>query len=128
MTKEEKIKEAWGQDYSKAVREDGWSTIKPLNIDLFDVKTEICRDVYPNDSERKIYRPKSLQGVEHNNGWVKLESEDDLPKNEDGLYSLTHIDKDGYLPAESYYILEKFWRSGTITHYQPIEKRQPPIY
>jgi hypothetical protein len=26
------------------------------------------------------WRPKSLDGIENNNGWIKIESKDDLPK------------------------------------------------
>lgn len=39
------------------------------------------------DCEPSRWRPISLQGIEHNNGWIKIESEEDLPK-EVGTYDV----------------------------------------
>lgn len=79
-TKEEAIKEAWGADYNKMIRDNGWSTTEPKNKEGFDEKEEFCTDIYKNDSTRFIWRPKSLQGLEDNNGWICIKSESDLPK------------------------------------------------
>lgn len=119
MTKEEKIKEAWGY-FGGEVDDNGWRLIQSKFINkVKNIEISGCG---------KYYRPKTLQGIEDNNGWIKIESEDDLPKDIYGLYNLTHIERDNFLYAETYYILYSFWRSGTVTHYQPIEKPKPPIY
>ena len=82
---------------------------------------------YKNDV---FFRPKSLQGIENNNGWVKIESEKDLPK-ESGLY----FGKDYEFGTDmTFFDFEtKEWEDSNgyllnITHYQPIEKPKPPIY
>lgn len=78
-------------------------------------------------------RPKSLQGIENNNGWIRIDSEDDLP-NEKGDYWVIWDGK----------IVIQYWHSSDnsyadtqkqnsdwmkiVTHYRPIEKPKPPIY
>lgn len=51
---------------------------------------------------------------QNNNGWIKIESEEDLPKD----YDTQHFD------------LYTHSTNNIITHYQlkPIEKPKPPIY
>lgn len=124
MTKEEKIKEAWGKlmpDYTSIDLVNGWSlgTFLPEKVDfsLFDtVGTKIGYFI----------RPKSLQGIEDNNGWIKIESEDDLPKEGD----LFWVMKKGYnypLFEPMYHDDGEYWLQW-YTHYQPILKPKPPIY
>lgn len=83
MTKQEKIQEAYGKFYHKSVNQDGWIKFS-LNLpngignwllsnkdSLFDVKIQItCVQ----------FRPKSLHGIEDNNGWIKIEKESNLPE------------------------------------------------
>lgn len=61
---------------------------------------------------------------ENNNGWIKIESEDDLPIHQVWLSNGKDVWQ-GYL-----FKLETFAeRINTLaTHYQPIEKPKPPIY
>lgn len=70
--------------------------------------------------------PKSLIGIETNNGWIRIESEADLPK--EGYYFVaknkTVIETSYFMPDNDFSLIE--WRN--ITHYQPIEKPKPPIY
>ena len=71
-------------------------------------------------------RPKSLKGIENNNGWIRIESEADLPKEEGNQYFV-------FIKGN---IEIGFYFKGThqlqwlmhVTHYQPIEKPKPPIY
>ena len=66
-----------------------------------------------------------------NNGWIKIESEDDLPKNitecwinyKDKILLSLYQSKHFVLKSE--FSLLPF---NLITHYQPIEKPKPPIY
>lgn len=119
MTKEEKIKEAWGEYYEKnkdSIDENGYM--------LGNYKS------YPNikfDVEDFTYlQPKSLQGIENNNGWIKIESEDDLP-NDNGRYWVIHKCDIIFVSVE--YFFRKRWESILdVTHYQPIEKPKPPLY
>lgn len=74
------------------------------------------------------WRPKSLRGIEDNNGWIKIESESDLPKDDSVLYDLSNIEDKMYLIAENLYRLIDFYKTGTITHYAVHAQRKPPIY
>ena len=64
------------------------------------------------------FRPKSLQGIENNNGWIKIESEEDLP--ERGYYEVIERTTGKPLRAS---LNNEF---GTLilvhyySHYQPI--------
>jgi hypothetical protein len=124
MTKEEKIKEVLG-DLSINADVNGWLKLGryiPKDLGLQSSETE-------NNTEIGIWRPKSLKGIEDNNGWVKIESEDDLP-NESGLFWIV---QHGYVINEpcNYYKSTKIWViqfNQYPTHYQPIIKPNEPLY
>lgn len=127
MTKEEVIKQAYG-DYWETVKDyvnnNGWCSWKwcrPENI-------AIRKSLNEESNGCGAWRPKSLKGLETNNGWIKIESEQDLPKDQTAKYDLCHISKPGYLPNESLYFLKAFWMLGTITHYQPTLQKEKPLY
>ena len=72
---------------------------------------------------------------ENNNGWIKIESEDDLPLSGDlhlCKLAFNAWDNEDYI----YYIMKDFHKNVPLklnraleyTHYQPIEKPKPPIY
>jgi len=118
MTKEEKIKEAYGKYWneikSATCNKTGW-----VMSDYFD-----CRDYNIDcdlDDDNFLWRNKSLQGIENNNGWIKIESEDDLPK-EPEFYWV--IDKNGIMHQVHY----KDITVRYCSHYQLIQKPKPPIY
>ena len=72
-----------------------------------------------------------LQGIENNNGWIKIESETDLPK--EGIHHSILLDSDcinGYRNYDVivFYEVNSRYRKKEISHYQPIEKPKPPIY
>lgn len=128
MTKEEKIKEAWSKlmtDYTNIDLNNGWS-LDDFHEDSYKENEFHTQQIY---TPCKI-RPKSLKGIENNNGWIKIESEEDLPKEvincwfatNNGIY-LGYYTTRGYFVNEGEDIELKF-----ITHYQPIEKPKPPIY
>ena len=121
--KQEAIKNAYG-DYWEAVKdfvdENGW-------IDFLE---DIQRIMYFfNDSDN--IEVKSLQGIENNNGWIKIESEDDLPK--EGMHHSILLDSDcinGYRNYDVivFYEVNSRYRKKEISHYQPIEKPLKPLY
>lgn len=137
MTKQEKIKEAWvnqvGDKRYNALKEelvlDGFLFYQPS--DLIEVDTKII-DGLP------FYRPKSLKGIENNNGWLKIESEDDLPKK---ITDVIIIKDDGEMYVTKFYPKTfKGWVNAftidhivglgykSVTYYQPIVIPKPPIY
>ena len=78
------------------------------------------------------YRPKSLQGIEDNNGWICIESEDYLPKE---LYIKADVIKNNKTYIYCDYRGDNIWWNyehkiliENATHYQQIEKPKPPIY
>ena len=77
---------------------------------------------------------EKIAGIENNRDWIKIESEDDLPK----LTINYHVLKNGTLTEVLYAGKNRWFVNGRnypltteiaeITHYQPIIKPQPPIY
>jgi len=126
MTKQEKIQEAYREYWEDAkhwVNENGWvkhsKKQDPESFKLFEEKEWLGY---------WFYRPESLQGIENNNGWIKIESEDDLPK-ESGEY-WTAIGENPNEVFDNEFVERKYfkWRNIEVTHYQPIQNPQPPIY
>lgn len=138
MSKEQVIKQAWvkavGVDRYENLKEElilnGFLHFQPYALKNTDVKII---------DGLSFYRPKSLQGIENNNGWIKIESEDDLPKEDMDCFYITKYSENiipGCFRLHSY----KGWRNmftvdhniavglGHVTHYQPIIKPKPPIY
>jgi len=127
MTKEEKIQEAYGEYWEKlkfCIDENGWfnQITKWQSLDNYFHKDTI-------EGKSYLQRPKSLQGIENNNGWIKIESEEDLPTTEIDC----HIIYNNNLMTFSVWdnVLKGFY-IGIVkqnpTHYQPIIKPQPPLY
>ncbi|KUY28050.1 hypothetical protein [Elizabethkingia ursingii] len=134
-SKTEAIKAAYGEHWDKLSEEakdfvlsnDGYVSYwhwSHFNMDFdFDLKTS------------GLYRPKSLSGIETNNGWTRIESEEDLPKEAiecyfiageeiyKGWYNL--ISFNGRLKPNSVVIN---FSNDMVTHYQPIETPKPPIF
>ena len=122
--KQEAIKNAYGEYWENVkdyVDNDGWidNSIPKFTFgQLKNLDLEYKNDVF--------FRPKSLQGIENNNGWVKIESEADLPNNEK-VWIYTSNNR---VLISSKAVLNWVLKNpdNKITHYQPIEKPKPPIY
>ena len=131
MTKEEKIKEAYGEDY-KFINEFliGNGFFDGECDDFIHLRLKLYKnggiDIKIID-EVQFVRPKSLQGIEHNNNWIKIESEADLPKEDCKLHVYPN-----YLGMDIFFFYnDELSRDELITnhtHYQQIEKPKPPIY
>lgn len=125
MTKEEKIKGAWGILIPEfGVKANGWSCEQILNKDLEKYRNGNFDIIY--SAIGAFVRPKSLEGIEYNNGWIKIESEADLPT-EIGIYWVKDRFRENVYKQSFSEELKKAWMK-VFTHYQPIEKPQPPIY
>lgn len=127
LAKQEKVMETYGSQYNPHIDEDGWFDMKYL--ETVPHLEEKLIDHVSYDVKGNFIRPKSLQGIENNNGWIKIESEEDLPK-EEGFYLVFNkihkaieVDYINY-DNESH---EERWIEFN-SHYQPIEKPKPPIY
>ena len=74
------------------------------------------------------FRPKSLHGIENNNGWVKIESIEDLPK-ENGLKCL-FLNKNNmhttYISDDVLYDSDWFFRR--YTHWKIKNEFKYPLY
>lgn len=125
MTKEEKIKEAYGISYTHnkdVIDENGWNQKRifcqsDLDHDNFDYDG-VGHGVY-------ISRPKSLQGIENNNGWIKLTGiKNEIPFGS-GCVELYSME------TEEYYIStddNEFIEIGRFTHYKIFNKSELPIF
>lgn len=140
MTREEKIQEAYGEYWETVknyVDESGHCTmydkstkVSPNFLELgmsreyVESKIESGLD---NDSNL-IWRPKSLQEIDNNNGWIKIESEADLPKEDLQCWLIdeefgTDIGYFSFSTKKWFVDCEQF-----PTHYQPIIKPNKPLY
>jgi hypothetical protein len=135
MTKQEKIQEAYGEHWELVknyVDENGW--FYSNSSEYVKIFHTICMSVLLDPRRQEdlcSYRPKSLSGIEDNNGWIKIESESDLPKEESIMYRLGMFLNDGRFHQDSNLctlttaIAALNWN---YTHYQPVGKKKEPIY
>lgn len=75
--------------------------------------------------DNEFSRPKTLQGIENNNGWIKIENEEDLPK-DDKIYVVVN-DKNKIVEME-YFTKHKSFTEEGVTHYREKETYPNPIY
>ena len=91
-----------------------------------------------HDDYQGYYQPRSLQGIENNNGWIRIESEEDLPK-EDKIECHLIINNGSMelhggfrrYSKETFYFFNakgEGFLIDSVTHYQPIVKPEKPIY
>jgi len=125
MTKQEKIKEAYGEHWEQVkefVDENGWIYLESLSNIIYSEPVEF-------DDKGNYWRPKTLQGIETNLGWIKIESEADLPELETFAWVIDSRRNDDFkqilIPRRE--SRTKYWTTYA-THYQPIIKPQSPIY
>ena len=140
--KQEAIKKAYGEEnynfFKGIIGENGWIGLSRYDFEE-DLESEKKFDkmIYEIefeesfDNEQVFYRPKSLQGIENNNGWIRIESEADLPK--EGMHHSILLDSEcinGYRNYDVivFYEVNSKFRKKEISHYQPIEEPLKPIY
>ena len=129
--KQEAIKKAYGE-YWETVKDyvdgNGWcsarrSIVFEKIISKLSWQTKV--------GNQYLLRPSSLQGIENNNGWIRIESESDLPK--EGMHHSILLDREcinGYRNYDIivFYEVNSRYRKKEISHYQPIEEPLKPIY
>lgn len=116
-TAEEIIREAYGEHYDKfkdSIDENGWTEDA-----IYDFL--VCE--WHPDKWGKA-RPKSLAGLENNNGWTKIEDIEKVPTEKCWIYK----EWSGDLFIGFFYNEYGYNAHKDATHYQPIVKPKPPIY
>lgn len=104
MTKEAVIISAYGahweimKDY---INDSGWCSRKVIGHGVTSGFTYEDAgftigdiDIKFGDSGCFDWRPKTLRGIEDNNGWTKVSSQDDLPQSPVGMYDIIWRDKE----------------------------------
>jgi hypothetical protein len=126
MDMQEVIKQAYGEHWDKVceyVDDKGWC------VGFWNI-CEKLNGISKPKSQGTKWRPKSLQGIEDNNGWIKIESKEDLPKEIEGYWYVVLKGKVNIielLKDDKSKLFQSFKKDG-ITHYKPIEQPKPPIY
>ena len=128
--KQEAIKKAYGEHWERLnnfINEDGVfiGDTDMISDELFNEWAFIgsSKDI---NSEKLISgsRPKSLKGIENNNGWMRI---DDFVKytNEKFWLFNSHLNDlyQGQLFDDDMFPINRY-----ATHYQPIKKPKQPIY
>lgn len=121
-SKEQKIKEAYGDCWDSfnltskkcALNNNGWIS------QILDHAPDNELDL---EFQNQTFRPKSLQGIENNNGWISL-SEKGLPKDDSFYFVII----DGFISIKQFHIIQYKWWKEYVSHYQPIEKPKSPLY
>lgn len=121
-TKRQIIESVLG-DIAQYADENGWCNFIPLGFSIEDCD---CKD-------RNKYRPKSLNAIDNNNGWIRIESEADLPRKENTLWIRY---EDGSTILGRYNIFTnkfvtsygKMFDEDKPTHFQYITQPLPPLF
>ncbi|MGV6945070.1 hypothetical protein [Sphingobacterium kyonggiense] len=125
MSKQEVIRKAWGVHFANDVDENGFriSNVGSLGWD------SKYFDIIELGSFEYLIRPKSLRGIESNNGWIVADIMN-LPI--EGVYQVGKFLDDGTfrygIDEVEWYDLREYLVDFGFTHYQPITKPLKPIY
>ena len=142
MEKQKAIELAYGSKFSTVfpwVDENGKFNLRARKLVEID---NLMKDFTENDLIQELVneqletfiRPKSLQGIENNNGWISVN--DKMPteigmyfivKNEGEVTIELAIKRTEHYNHKVFYHIE-FMTNDIITHWQPIIKPKPPIY
>ncbi|WP_312306579.1 hypothetical protein [Chryseobacterium sp.] len=134
MTKEDKIKEAYGDYWDvlrKYIDEDGRIHYNDIRFVANGAIKEL--DMIEPELFLKLIYPKQLEGIRNNNGWTKIESEEDLPVS--GEYRVISLQYSKSINAKYARSSNTWLPIGTddrrfieVTHYKRIIEDKPPIY
>jgi len=129
MTKQEKIKEAYGECFEEMkpwINTDGWfdknafyNKVFSFNYEKIDILFSHCQD---------LMIPKSIREIENNNGWIKIESEGDLPKGRGTFWTFIEGKEVVMNTFNTFDDMEFTFDNGKVTHYQSLIKPNEPLY
>lgn len=131
--KQQAIEKAYGEhEFSERaiylINADGW-----IENQYSDNKMNLYSSLFDSNGSGS-FRLKSLSGIENNNGWIRIESEEDLPETSPQLYKVYRdkslIGRDSLDFSYSYSSVKvgTLYNQRLITHYKPIEPELLPIY
>ncbi|MDV4130752.1 hypothetical protein CMT25_11425 [Elizabethkingia anophelis] len=127
--KEQAIKAAYGEHWIElsnekqkyALENEGWIKVTPYQYQM-----DMFSRLKLNKNTHSV-RPKCLTGIRNNNSWTRIESEEDLPKEECKLFV--------HPPYQDQFIFHYHNNEGSRkeliqnhTHYQPIEVPKSPVF
>lgn len=152
MTKQECIQQAWGdlweklheEGHKEAYNNNGWTaphlwlgktvseSMENYNADINTSSIDLDYVGMPT----YLLRPESLRGLETNNGWTKLESEDDLPPTSPQKYKVFYNGPMGYFKKEPINFDAEYtsvavglmFKQRRITHYKLAKEDPKPLY
>lgn len=122
--KKEVVRKAYGEYYEACQPdENGWTSRGRIAIKLFSLPLERQETLIGS-----LYRPKSLKGLEDNNGWIRIEPDgSNLPEQKEWMYQVISK-KAGYCLAPfvngTPVSTPEYWLKH-FTHWKPIEKSEP---
>lgn len=131
MTKEQKIKEVYQDLYEKyhnLIDDNGWFSNGHETNYVTLGQTEFLGECeYRNNK----FRPISLQGIESNNRWIKINDDTDLPNIETWNYDVCILYEDGTYFYDKSVTLKKLrflYKTNSITHYKETDEIPKPLY
>ena len=104
---------------------------------LIDYGLDYKEGLFECDSELGngwiYWKPKSLYSIEDNNGWVKIESESDLPTTEGSYFVYSKVNwgigcRIDIFTGRLSNTIDHETGKPIFSHYQPIIKPKPPVY
>lgn len=131
MTKKEKIQEAYGKYFEEMkpwINENGWFDKNAFYQKEFGFNYEEIDILFSHLGDFMI--PKSILGIANNNGWIVLNSEDDLPKT-DKTIDLWFLTKTGHITINNWNSKFKHKTYGYLkvySHFRLITHPNLPIY
>lgn len=73
--------------------------------------------------------PKSIEGIEHNNGWIRIEPDgSNLPKDAETRYRTGTLCFNGDFIPNQFHYAAKDLKLVAATHYKPITPEPKPVY
>ena len=138
MKKHEAIIQAYGEHFETVkdyIDGNGWYNYH--QVYYFGNKKEkmvldiVCGLETEKSADSKFIRPKSLKGIENNNGWIIIE-ENGLPNNGTKCHFIIsgfeENEYTGYFEDGLFWDGKAAYTASIATHYQPIIKPEKPIY
>lgn len=145
MNIEEKIEEEWraliGDGFKDiTIDEFGWKKLKSTErlvgyncsyVGGYQQKGYNPMATGRDSHKQSVFvRPSKLRGIESNNGWIKIESKEDLP--EEGVYSFHYLSSDKVIYNKIWdsHKIKEGYKHNLVTHYKPVvvPKMDKPHY
>lgn len=134
--KQDIIKVAWGvnrwTEFGDKITKDGWLDedwiVNKLIVDLSDCDLENGAFIQLDDLTM-YYRPKSLKGIDYNNGWTRIEPDgSNLPRSGNYKFLNANNPRDDGKNQYVYDELRTDQFASWFTHYRAIVEEPKPIY